>query len=303
MIRFGLCCQFFQEKIDFKTIQYRHFSNLNADEKKKKLAEVILNNLSSLLNSIEYCSKNEIGSFRVISTLLPLFTHTECKYRIEDLPGSSEMLSYFDKCKKTAFKNDIRIVFHPDQFVVLNSPRSSVIEAAIQDLVYHAYLADLLGADVINIHAGGVYNDKESALRKLKEVISTLPKSVTSLLTLENDDKSYTPKDLLPLCEEMKIPLVYDVHHHRCLPDGLSEEEASKRAYDIWNREPLFHISSPKEGWDGPKPSRHHDYIDPKDFPLVWNKMQPLTVEVEAKAKELAVLRLQKEILDSMDAS
>ena len=55
----------------------------------------------------------------------------------------------------------------------------------------------------------------------------------------------------------------------------------------------MFHISSPIEGWDGPKPERHHDFIDVKDFPKCWHDYD-LTVEVEAKAKEAAVLKLKK---------
>ncbi|MEZ6124992.1 MAG: GIY-YIG nuclease family protein [Planctomycetaceae bacterium] len=41
------------------------------------------------------------------------------------------------------------------------------------------------------------------------------------------------------------------------------------------------------------KPARHHDFIDPEDFPECWRGLN-ITVEVEAKAKELAVLKLQK---------
>jgi UV DNA damage endonuclease len=87
--------------------------------------------------------------------------------------------------------------------------------------------------------------------------------------------------------------LVYDVHHHRCNPDGMSIEDVTRRAMATWNREPLFHISSPLEGWDGPQPSRHHDYMDPRDFPACWRDLS-ITVEVEAKAKELAVARLRE---------
>ncbi len=89
------------------------------------------------------------------------------------------------------------------------------------------------------------------------------------------------------------MPLVYDVHHHRCRPDGLTVEQATQAAKATWNREPLFHLSSPMAGWRGPKPERHHNYINPKDFPAVWHEW-PLTVEVEAKAKELAVARLRR---------
>jgi UV DNA damage endonuclease len=84
---------------------------------------------------------------------------------------------------------------------------------------------------------------------------------------------------------------VYDVHHHRCNPDGLSVEQATKKALATWNREPMFHLSSPLEGWEGPKPERHHDFIDVTDFPDCWRRRK-LTVEVEAKAKEVAVAKL-----------
>jgi UV DNA damage endonuclease len=84
---------------------------------------------------------------------------------------------------------------------------------------------------------------------------------------------------------------VYDVHHHRCNADGLSIEQATKRALATWNREPLFHISSPIAGWDAPKPERHHDFIDEQDFPDCWRRKK-ITVEVEAKAKEVAVAKL-----------
>ena len=56
-------------------------------------------------------------------------------------------------------------------------------------------------------------------------MFADLPENVRSRLTLENDDVSYTVSDLLPVCEKLSIPLVYDVHHHRCKPDGLSVEK------------------------------------------------------------------------------
>ena len=255
-----------------------------------------LHNSESLLQAIEYCADNGILSFRITSTLMPLYTHPQCKYSIEQLPSSDQIVAILEECGRQAKENKIRLGFHPDQFVVLNSPKEDVVEKSIEDLSYHADLAELLGADSINIHGGGVYGDKGLALKRLQAVLAKLPKRILSRLTLENDDKSYTPSDLLPVCQAMGIPLVYDVHHHRCLPDTLDEEEASKRAYVTWDREPLFHISSPKEGWDGPKPSRHHDYIDIEDFPALWKEMLPLTVEVEAKAKERAVKRLCNEV-------
>jgi hypothetical protein len=43
-------------------------------------------------------------------------------------------------------------------------------------------------------------------------------------------------------------------------------------------------------GWHGDDPRRHADFIRPGDVPACWVGMR-MTVDVEAKAKELAVLR------------
>jgi UV DNA damage endonuclease len=152
-----------------------------------------------------------------------------------------------------------------------------------------------VNADVINIHAGGGYGDKAGALARLAASLRALPAAVRSRLTLENDDRTYAPAELLPLCRETGTPFVYDVHHHRCLPDGLSVEEATAQALETWNREPLFHLSSPKDGHGSKNPRPHHDFISPADFPESWLGLN-LTVEVEAKAKEVAVALLRQEL-------
>ncbi len=174
--------------------------------------------------------------------------------------------------------------------------RPEVVEASIRELEYQAEVAEWVGADVINIHAGGSYGDKPLALASFARALNRLSSRARSRLTVENDDATYTPADLLPLCRAEGLPMVYDVHHHRCLGDGLDVVEATEQAVATWDREPLFHLSSPLEGWTGPKPHRHHDFIDIGDFPDAW-RGRDLTVEVEAKAKELAVLRL-KEMLE-----
>ena len=166
----------------------------------------------------------------------------------------------------------------------------------MQELEYQAEVAEWVEADVINIHGGGAYGDKPRALATFARNLSRLSHRVRRRLTIENDDKTYTPADLLPICKAEGIPLVYDVHHHRCNPDGMSVEQATRKALATWDREPMFHISSPIAGWDGPTPERHHDFIDVRDFPECWRRKK-ITVEVEAKAKEVAVLKLQNELI------
>jgi UV DNA damage endonuclease len=301
-LRLGLCCIFHEQPIKFRTTTATYIQKLQQQDKDPKsyLSLIILDNLIALENAITFCSTHQIGSFRINSQFLPIYTHPETKYMLSDLPESEMIYARFAKCKQLAAKHNIRLSLHPDQFVVLNSPQTKVVNSSIAELEYHAVLAELVGADVINIHAGGVYGNKPEALQRLKSVIPELSPRVRDRLTLENDDKSYTPEDLLPVCTALSIPLVYDVHHHRCLKDNLSVELASQLCYETWNREPLFHISSPIEGWSGKHPSRHHDYIDIQDFPACWFELGPLTVEIEAKAKEVAIQKLQQEIAQVM---
>jgi UV DNA damage endonuclease len=252
-----------------------------------------MHNALALEQAIRYCAARGIGAFRISSQILPLKTHPEAGYNMADLPGGEAVEEQFRACGRLRRKCGMRLLFHPDQFIVLNSPDRDIVERSVRDLEYHAEVADWTGADVINLHAGGVYGDRTSALRRLGARIRRLPSAVRRLLTIENDDRCYTPADLLPVCRNTGVPLVYDAHHHRCLADGVSVETTTERAIATWNREPVFHVSSPLHGWKGKTPAYHADYINPRDVPSCWLGLR-VTVEVEAKAKEKAVLRLKR---------
>lgn len=294
-LRLGLCCQFAQEPIKFCTTTATAMLRLNKPQRLARLAELCRNNADALKAALRFCAAHGIGAFRINSQILPVKTHPTAGYDVAELPGSADLVASFRECGEFARQHNLRLSFHPDQFVVLNSPNPTTLEHSLAELDYQAEVADWVGADTVNLHGGGAYGDKAAALRTLRQNIERLPEAVRSRLTLENDDKVYTPADLLPVCADTGVPLVYDVHHHRCLPDGLSVAEATDRARATWKGEPLFHVSSPLEGWSGPKPERHHDYIKVDDFPRDWLGW-PLTVEIEAKAKELAVARLLSEI-------
>lgn len=295
MIRLGLCCMFRDAPIKFVTTTATAIGKMTRRDALTKLQGLCLANADALLAALKFCADNNIGCFRVNSQILPVKTHPSCGYAISDLPDGDEIIRRFQECGEFARQHQLRTCFHPDQFVVLNSPRLDVVEKSVLELEYQGEVAEWIGADVINIHGGGAYGDKPKALAAFARSLDLLSPRVRSRLTVENDDKTYTPSDLLPICHETGIPLVYDVHHHRCLPDELSVEQATKKALATWDREPMFHLSSPIEGWDGPKPERHHDFIDVNDFPDCWRRKQ-ITVEVEAKAKEVAVEKLRTDL-------
>jgi UV DNA damage endonuclease len=297
MIRFGLCCIFRKEPIKFRRTTAKYLQACSRNQRLKYLAEICRHNAHALHKALRYCLDHDIKDFRINSQILPLKTHPEIGYRMEDLPFYDQIIQTFKDCGRFCRNHDIRTTFHPDQFILLSSPSYEVVKRSIADLIYQAEVARWVNADVINIHGGGAYGDKSASLRRLRKRIEQLPETVRSRLTLENDDRVYTPKDLLPVCQDMVIPLVYDVHHHRCLDDGSSVEATTEMATDTWNREPLFHLSSPKNGWESGNPRNHHEYIDADDFPSCWTNTD-ITVEVEAKAKELAVLNLKQDLFD-----
>ena len=295
-LRLGLCCQFLTEPIAFRVTTATALQRLPRRQQLQRLADLALGNAQSLRAALRYCSEHGIGSFRILTPILPLKTHPEVGYRVEELPGADQVVEAFRGCGGEASRLGIRTGFHPDQFVVLNSPDEGIVARSVADLESQAEIAEWTHADTVNIHGGGGYGDKPAALARFRRNLDRLSARARSRLTVENDDKTYTPEELLPLCRAEGVPLVYDVHHHRCLPDALSIAEATEAARATWGtREPLFHLSSPLDGWSGPKPERHHDYIDPLDFPPAWRGW-PLTVEVEAKAKEQAVARLLRDL-------
>jgi len=292
VIRLGLCCKFFTEPIAFRTTTVAALSRLTRANQLDKLSQLALANAAALRQALDYCAAHGIGCFRVNSQILPVKTHPAAGYAIEELPDAAAVVAAFKACGRFAREKGLRLSFHPDQFILLSATDPEIVRTSLLDLAYQAEVADWVNADVINIHAGGAYGDKASALARLAAALDVLPQSVRSRLTLENDDRVYTPAELLPFCRATGTPFVYDVHHHRCLPDGLSAEEATAQALATWNHEPLFHVSSPKDGHGSKRPGPHHDFIDAADFPHAWHSLD-VTVEVEAKAKEAAIARLR----------
>lgn len=298
MLRLGLCCIFRNQPIRFRQTTAKALLPLPRNEQLQRLSSLCLHNVESLLEAIRYAAQQEFGAFRILSPLFPRYTHPDVGYTLADLPEADQIDHVLEQIRSFREQSDIRLSVHPDQFNVLSSPREEVISNTIRELEYQGELAELVDAEVINIHAGGSYNNKEEALHRLEANFKRLSTRVRSRLTLENDDVSYTPADLLPVCRRLNIPFVYDVHHHRCLPDAMDEGEATKQCTSWWQelgREPYFHISSPRNGWQKGSPKPHADYIDPDDFPPSWLDIDA-TIDVEAKAKELAVLRLKQDL-------
>jgi len=291
-IRFGLCCQFLDAPIRFRTATHRYVWSLTPARRRAYLREIAADNAAALSAAVTACRSLGIGAFRINSQILPLGTHPRSGYTLERLDPSGAVTEAFRRAGELARAVDVRLSFHPDQFVVLNSERPEVVSSAVEELEFQAAIAELVGADTIVFHGGSGAGGVDAALDRLDRGLDRLSDRARSRAALENDDRLFTPSALLPVCRAVGIPLVYDAHHHRCHPDALSVDEATDAAAATWGgREPWTHISSPRDGWAAPNPRPHADYIDPADVPRGWLRRR-MTMDVEAKEKDRAVVRL-----------
>lgn len=297
-IRWGLCCQFVDAPIRFRTATHRYVSSLGPAARRDYLSAIVRANAVALTHAVERCAELRIGAFRITSQIVPLATHPESGYALGELDQGDVITRAFEAAGELARLRDVRLSFHPDQFVVLNSERDDVVHASVAELEFHAELAELVGADVLCLHAGGAAGGVDAASDRLARGIDRLSGRARARLVLENDDRLFAVRDLLPVCERSGVPLVYDVHHHRCHPDGLSVEEATERAAATWyGREPYMHLSSPRDGWGSANPRPHAAFVDPADVPQTWLDRR-ITVDVEAKDKERAMVRLMRDLAD-----
>ena len=295
-IRWGLCCQFTDATPRFRQATATYVLRLPVAAQRQYLADVVGANAIALLHAIERCAELGVGAFRISSQFMPLATHPAVGYRVEELPNAPALMRALEAARSLAVLRGVRLSFHPDQFVVLGSARPEVVASSVAEMDHHGRVAALVGADTICLHGGGLVGGAEAAGARLLDGIARLGVDARTRLALENDDRVWSPAALLPLCARAGVPFIYDVHHHRCLGDGVGVGEVTAAAVATWQRagrEPYFHLSSPREGWEARDRRPHADYIDAADLPAEWAGLHA-TVDLEAKAKELAIGRLRR---------
>jgi UV DNA damage endonuclease len=267
--------------------------------------QIVLDNLANLETVLAWCRAQGVHAFRIGSDLWPRATHPLVAPWVDTLFESDDVRAAFRRIREFALAHDIRLSEHPDQFLVGNSLRAEVVNGTIAELEWRARLGGALGVDVLCLHVGSGAPDRESALWRWDATLERLSPMVLSKLAFENDDRVFSPEAILPACLAWGLPMIYDAHHHRVLPDSLDEQEATELAMASWgDREPYFHLSSPRAGWNAGDSRPHHDLIDLADWPAAWTQLLDagvrFTVDIEAKGKELAVLALRTALRTSV---
>ncbi|KAK9829616.1 hypothetical protein WJX72_006904 [[Myrmecia] bisecta] len=255
------------------------------------ISSLALENTRALAGVIQWNHENGIRFFRMTSNFFPWCT----EYKLEDLPDFSAIKEHLRFAGDLARAYDQRLTFHPSHFIKLAAPDENLLKKSIFELEVHSQVLDLMGYDEpsvwnkINIHIGGMYNNKQESLKRFAAGWRRLSPSCQKRLTVENDDVAsyYSVTDLLPLSQETGIPIVFDFHHHKFCQGGLTEEQAFRAAIATWPQgiRPVVHWS---ESQEGRKPHAHSDYVvGPMNF---YGLEDQVDVMIEAKCKERALL-------------
>lgn len=281
------------------TVTFANYNKLNTPEKKaEKLKAVALSNLTDLEKILEYNGKNNIHFYRITSALVPLVTHPEVGYW-----GHREIFKKdFEYVGNIIRKYNMRVDTHPDEFNVINSTNPRVVLNTKVNLICQAeWFQDLnYNEGKMVIHVGGATGGKEEGIKRFITNFKQYPDEITSRIIIENDDKTYNAKEVLNLCNTLKVPMVLDVHHHNCNNNGESLDDIIESIFNTWNNEklpPKIHFSSPREH---ERDRKHADYINPYEFTKFLDRAKKLDrdfdIMLECKQKDEALFRLADEM-------
>lgn len=308
-IRLGLCC--INSELRKKGVFCsRTMIRKNFTVEKAKAAA--LQNIADITTMCEWNHRHNISVLRLSSDIFPHFTDPEVESY--DMTFAMDALKKAGEAVKT-YKQ--RINMHPAQFNQVGAKEESVFEKTCKDLGMHADILDAMDIDengILCVHGGGVYNDKEKTMDRWISNFERLPENVKKRLCIENCERCYSVIDCLHIAEACNIPLIFDTHHFQCYNlisatpkktckkkkaeiHQIDVEDVLPRVIQTWKRRgitPLFHISEQKEG---SRIGAHSDMIEviPDYILSLPQKYQTtLDIEVEAKAKEVAILYLYK---------
>ena len=275
---------------------------------------VSLDNLEAILR---YCDRHDLRMYRMATALAPYVTHPDLPQFHAQIEECTDRLA---EVGALARELDVRLSSHPGQYTVLNSESEGVRALAIEEVEAQARLFDAMGLppeSVVVIHVGGAAGGLEAGAERFAAAAESLSDRARERLVIENDDRTYSIADVAALSARTGIKVVWDALHHRCNdPDRVPESEALDLALGTWPTGvvPKIHYSSPRVDLQErkrkvgrrvvreavmPQLRAHADLVDPLAFePFLRGPLagRDVDVMVEAKGKDLAVLRLREQL-------
>ncbi len=289
--------------------------------------------LEHLDKVLDHLARHKLDMYRMSSDIAPYATHPDMpQFHGMVAESDAELRAFGDKARRL----DIRLSFHPSQYVLLNSPDPKLTARSVWDLASQGEMLDRMGMDdtaVLVTHVGGVYGDPEASRARWVTTWETLPDDVRRRLVLENDDIRFSASDVLWIHERTGVRCVFDYQHHWCLnPERLDMVEALRAFLATWppGVRPKIHFSSPRTELREvvrsakAKPAKgeitkaavkekarkktvllppiwtgHADFTNPFEFARFMRDAEGLEFDVmmEGKSKDISLLKLRPDLL------
>ncbi len=283
----GLVCITVSKDVRYRTVTRKRLLEHSDDGQRKLLDAIYRDNLQTLDGALQYCKREGIRLYRMPSSIFPFFDAAVGRDVMQALVPS------LARTGQRATELGLRLVMHPDQFVVLSSDSADVVANSVKILQMHADIMDLLQQPrspwaVLEIH-GGKANRSDALVERIRD----LPDAIRTRLCLENDEYSYNAEQIHDVCMRAGVPMVFDAHHHIVSEKLPSYEDPSvaamlAKARETWPdpAHQLVHISNGREGFND---RQHSDLI--AVMPSAY--AQAPWIEIEAKNKEEAIAGLR----------
>ncbi len=269
--------------------------------------------LAYLRDIFAYLDRIDVRFYRMSGQLAPYLTHpTLPQFHRQLNECATELAAIGDLARQYR----LRLTLHPAHYIQLSSPDPQRVARSMAELNAAAALLEAMGLTydtVIVVHVGGAYGSPAQARERFVRHFGQLPDSTQRRLALENDDRRFSLEDTLWIHQRTGVRLVLDTLHHHCFnPSGIPLPDALELALQTWppDSKPKIHVSSPRTAArqirrqgqthvQAPLPNQHSDFIHPFEMigllrMAVTLGCRPFDIMLEAKAKDLALLRLRE---------
>lgn len=276
--------------------------------------------LAYLRDLFAYLKRAGISMYRMASQLVPYATHPEMPsfhHQVEECARELAALG------EQARVQGLRLSFHPSQYVVLSAPDDALAARSAAEVEVQAQVLDAMGLGpeaVVVVHVGGAYEAPLAARERFVRRAESLSAAARKRLVVEHDERAFSLADVLWIHQRTGMRVVFDYLHHLNNPGGMDVAEAALAALRTWptSETPKVHFSSPRtemrlvkhrdpetgrqvEVLRPPLWTQHSDYVNPFEFLAFLRRMEtegvrPFDVMLEAKAKDLALLRLRDDL-------
>lgn len=272
-----------------------------------KASQLALQNVKDALYILQWNEEYKIRNFRLTSEFFPRITDPCCAYKTEDLDDAEEIEWTLGEIGKYALKHNHVLSMHPGPYTCLASDNEEVIRKSIQDIEIHNWVAEKLCLHApkltvnINWHVGRNY--AEGIAKRFLDNWSKLSEGAKNRTTIENDDSKNgwsITKLVKELHESSGIRITHDLHHSIFSSEGVSLEEEFRLAKSTWNADDWQEVHYSESANKEKIIPDHSDYFE-RPLPDFILQEPKVYVELECKAKELALLKYRLEFPESSD--